>query len=324
MAKILVTGATGFTGGHLARRLLRERADVRLLVRRPAPDLEGAECVTGDLRDLESVKRALDGVDTVYHIAALYRQTNVTDEEMRAINMCGTENMLKAAVEAGVRRFVHCSTVGVHGDVQEMPANEDSPYNPGDIYQQTKLEGEEIAQSYRDKLPVTIFRPAGIYGPGDLRFLKLVKAINNGTFVMIGSGETPYQMIYIDDLVDGILQCGTNPNAVGGIYILAGKEIVTLNQLVKLIAEVLNVPVPRWRVPLFPVYAVSYAVELACKPFKIEPPLFRRRIDFFRKARAFDSSKAAREIGFAPKVDLRTGFKHTVDWYKANGLLSMM
>lgn len=318
---VLVTGASGFTGGHLARRLVEEGCTVRALTRRPLSDLPGVDAVIGDVRDADSVRRAMQGVDTVYHIAALYRQTNVSDREMRDINACGTENLLEAALQAGVGRFVHCSTVGVHGDCVDIPTREDSPYNPGDIYQQTKLEGELIAQSYRDRLPVAIFRPAGIYGPGDLRFLKLVKAIKRKRFVMIGSGETLYQMVYIDDLVDGMLLCGTHPNAPGSIYILAGDEIVTLNQLVRLIADVLHVPAPTLRVPLAPVYLASYAVELAFKPLRVEPPLFRRRIDFFRKARAFDISKAMQEIGFAPTVTLRDGFARTVAWYTAHGYL---
>lgn len=322
MAKtVLVTGATGFTGGHLARRLIADGYQVRALVRRPTSDLVGAECVIGDVRDQTSVQQALQGVDTVYHIAALYRQTNVSDQEMRDINACGTQNLLEAATQMGVQRFVHCSTVGVHGDVQEIPANEDSPYNPGDIYQQTKLEGEQIAQSYRERLPVVIFRPAGIYGPGDLRFLKLFKGIQTGRFAMIGSGETLYQMVYIDDLIAGILLCGSQPDAVGRTYILAGHEIITLNTLVSYIAEVLGVPVPRLRLPLAPVYLASYAVELAFKPFKVEPPLFRRRIDFFRKARAFDITRATRELGFAPQIDLREGLMRTAQWYMANGHL---
>jgi dihydroflavonol-4-reductase len=318
---ILVTGGTGFTGGHLMRRLLTEGYAVRALTRRPSADLADAECVIGDVRDPLVVREAMRGVDTVYHIAALYRQTAVSDKEMRDINAYGTENLLQAAYEAGVRRFVHCSTVGVHGDCLEIPTNENSPYNAGDIYQQTKLEGELIAQSYQDRLPVVIFRPAGIYGPGDLRFLKLVKAIKQGTFAMIGTGETLYHMIYIDDLIDGILLCGTHPAAAGGIYILAGEEIVTLNSLVQLIADALYVPVPRLHVPLAPVYAAAFAVEMACKPLHIEPPLFRRRIDFFRKARAFDISKAEREIGFSPAVDLRAGFARTIAWYEENGCL---
>jgi nucleoside-diphosphate-sugar epimerase len=318
---VLVTGATGFTGGHLARRLIADGQTVRLLVRRPVAEFASAESVIGDVRDKDAVRQAMQGIDTVYHIAALYRQTNVSDQEMRDINACGTQNLLEAATEAGIRRFVHCSTVGVHGDCKDIPTTEDSPYNPGDIYQATKLEGEEIAQRFRDRLPVVIFRPAGIYGPGDLRFRKLFKGIKTGRFAMIGSGETLYQMVYIDDLVDGILLCGSQPDAVGRIYILAGHETVTLNTLVELIADVLHVPTPRLHIPLAPVYAAAFAVEMAFKPLKIEPPLFRRRIDFFRKARAFDISRAVNELGFAPQVNLREGLRRTADWYTANGYL---
>lgn len=325
--RVLVTGATGFTGGHLCARLARSGGAVRALVRDPARAERfrsmGVELVPGDLRDPAAVARAMEGVDTVYHIAALFRPENVTRAEMFAVNVDGTRNMLEQAERAGVRRFVHCSTIGVHGDVKRPPATEESPYAPGDYYQESKTEGEKVALDFmrRGRLPVTVFRPGGIYGPGDTRFLKIIRPIARGRFVMIGSGEILYQMVYIDDLVDGILLCGTVERAVGQVYILTGEPAVTLNELVRTIAEATGGRPPRFRVPLAPVYLAGALCELVCKPFGINPPLYRRRVDFFRKTRAFDISKAKRELGFRPKVDLATGIAHTVRWYREQGLL---
>jgi nucleoside-diphosphate-sugar epimerase len=171
------------------------------------------------------------------------------------------------------------------------------------------------------RLPVVVFRPGGIYGPRDLRFLKLIKAINTRKFVMLGSGEVIYQMIYIDDLIDGILLCGTKDIALGRVYILTGEEPMTLNQLVRAIADVLGVRSTRLRFPVTPVYLAGFVCELLCKPFGINPPLYRRRVDFFRKTRCFDISKAKNELGFKPRTDLKTGIRLTVDWYRSRGYL---
>jgi nucleoside-diphosphate-sugar epimerase len=324
--RVLVTGVTGFTGGHLCERLARDGYPVRALVRDPGRAERfrrlGVELAAGDLRDRAALDRAMAGVDTVYHIAALFRPENVTREEMFAVNRDGTRHMLDAARAAGVGRFVHCSTVGVHGDVRHPPATEDSPYAPGDYYQESKTEGEKIALEYmRDGMPVVVFRPGGIYGPGDLRFLKLIRPVARGRFVMFGSGEILYQMVYIDDLVDGIIRCGTLPTAVGRVYILTGEPAVTLNGLVAMIAGVLGVRPPRLRLPVTPLYLAGWLCELLCKPVGVNPPLYRRRVDFFRKTRSFDISRAKRELGYTPRVDLPTGIARTVAWYRQQGLV---
>jgi len=324
---VLVTGATGFTGGHLCRRLARDGYPVRALVRDRDREAElrreGIAPVLGDLRDPQSLERAAEGVDLVYHVAALFRQENVSRKEMWDTNVEGTRNMLDAALKAGVRRFVHCSTVGVHGDIKNPPANEEAPYGPGDHYQESKTEGERIVLSYmaERRLPIVVFRPGGIYGPRDLRFLKLFKAIKTRRFIMLGSGEVLYQLIYIDDLIDGILLCGAKQNAIGNIYILTGKEPATLNHVVQVIAEIVGVPSTRLRFPVTPVYVAGFACELICRPFGINPPLYRRRVDFFRKTRSFDISKAKAELGFKPQIDLATGIGLTAQWYREQNLL---
>jgi nucleoside-diphosphate-sugar epimerase len=325
--RILVTGGTGFTGGHLCKRLLKEGYRVRTIARTPekAASLRqlGVEVIPGDIVDFETVLRATEGMDKVYHLAALYRQEGVARQAFWDVHVTGTENLLKAAARQQVQRFIHCSTVGVHGGIKQPPANEDGPYRPGDIYQESKLAGERVAAEWmgRGEMPITICRPAGIYGPGDLRFLKLFKSIYKRSFWMIGSGEVLYHFTYIDDLIEGMLLCGNKEESIGRVYILAGNEYVTLSTLVSLISEALRVSLPKRRIPFWPVYAASYLCELACKPFGIEPPLYRRRVDFFRKDRAFDTSRARRELGFRPQVDLKTGVYRTAEWYKEQGYL---
>jgi nucleoside-diphosphate-sugar epimerase len=325
--RVLVTGASGFTGRHLCERLAGDGHEVRVIDRNPARAHHwrdvGVDVVIGDIVEFEVATRATRNIDKVYHLAALFRQEGVPREAFRHVNVTGTRNLLEASVRSGVQRFIHCSTVGVHGVIDSPPANEDAPYRPGDHYQRSKMEGERVALHYmqRGGMAVTVFRPAGIYGPGDLRFLKLFKAINSGRFWMIGTGEVFYHLVYIDDLIDGILLCGSTDEAAGEIYILAGEEYVTLNVLTSLIAEVLGVPPTRRRVPVWPVYAVAYLTELVCALLRVHPPLYRRRVDFFRKNRAFDTTKARKELGFNPQIDLRTGLQRTAGWYRARGYL---
>jgi nucleoside-diphosphate-sugar epimerase len=323
--RALVTGATGFTGGHLARALASSGQAVRALVRDPAraADLTaaGVEVAAGDLRDAAAVAHAMTGVDIVYHIAAIYRQAGGSRDTYRAVNATAVGQVIEAARAAGARRVVHCSTVGVHGDVEHPPANEDAPLKPGDIYQETKLEGERIARATGAKagIEVTIARPTGIYGPGDRRLLKLFRGVARRRFPILGRGEIYYHLTYIDDLVAGLRLCGEHPAAANRTYILAGGEVTTLNELVAIVARVAGVPPPRLHLPVWPFWIAGAACEALCAPFGIEPPIYRRRVDFYTKSRAFDITRARREIGYAPRVTLADGIKVTLDWYREHG-----
>jgi dihydroflavonol-4-reductase len=324
--RVLVTGATGFTGGHLARALAAAGHDVSALVRnragQPAADLAraGITPVAGDLRD-PSTLTAATGVEVVYHMAAIYRQVGVPADTYRAVNAVGSQLVVEAASRAGARRVVHCSTVGVHGDVERPPANEDAPLKPGDIYQETKLEGERLAQAAgaRCGIEVTVARPSGIYGPGDRRLLRLFRGVARRRWFTLGSGEIYYHLTYIDDLVDGFRLLGEHPAAANRTYILAGGEVTTLNALVGLIAEGAGVPVPTRHLPVWPFWTAGALCEALCVPLRIEPPIFRRRVDFFTKSRAFDITRARAEVGFAPRVGLRDGIRRTLDWYRTHG-----
>jgi nucleoside-diphosphate-sugar epimerase len=239
------------------------------------------------------------------------------------VNTDSVRHVVDAAKAHGVERVVHCSTCGVHGDVAEIPASEETPYNPGDIYQRTKLDGELIAQeAIKEGVPLSIVRPTGIYGPGDLRFLKLFRTIRSGAFRMFGSGEIAYHMTYIDDMVEGLILAGEHPAAVGEVFLVASDDHVTLNDLVAKIAAELGVRAPRGRLPMAPLLAAATMCEWACRPLNIDPPLHRRRCEFFIKARAFSNDKAKRLLGFRPQVSLDEGIRRTADWYRANGLLS--
>jgi dihydroflavonol-4-reductase len=323
----LITGASGFTGKALAARLLRDGEKVVAFARNPKScyDLAelGSRIAVGDVKDKSSIEQAVKGVDTVYHIAALYREAGHPDSEYWKVNVEGTKNLLDASVSAGVRKFVHCSTIGVCGHIEHPPADENTPYAPHDIYQTTKMEGEKLALSYAREghLPVAVARPAGIYGPGDFRFYKIFRMIKKHRFVVLGNGRPYLHLVYIDDLVDGFILCAKSEKAIGEVFTLAGNEYVEHNVLYKMIADGIGVRPPSIYLPVKPFWMLAAVIEKACLPFGIEPPIHRRRIDFFTMSRAFSIEKAKRILGYAPKVDLRTGIKKSIDWYTEKGFL---
>ena len=325
--KALVTGATGFTGGHLARYLAARGDAVRVLVRQPSQAEQqafaGMETVVGDLETGDNLLRAAEGVDVVFNVAALYRQAGLPEATYRRVNAEAPGAIVEASAKAGVRRVVHCSTVGVHGDIEHPPAAETAPLRPGDVYQVTKLEGEEHARARAQQsgVELVIVRPSGIYGAGDRRLLKLFRGVARRRFVILGDGEIFYHLTHIDDLVEGFRLAATVPGAAGRTYILAGGEVTTLNELVRIIGAEAGVPGEPWHLPVWPFWVAGAACEAICAPLGIEPPLYRRRVDFFTKSRAFDITRARTELDFQPRVALREGVRRTLDWYRAEGWL---
>ena len=325
--QVLVTGATGFTGGRLAVELAKRGSQVRAMVRKGSDTsfLEGhdIEFFEGDITDQDAVDRAVQGCEKVYHIAACFRTAGHPDSYYHDVNYSGAQYVLDAAKKHGCERVAHCSTIGVHGSVKDIPSDETAPYAPCDIYQRTKLEGEMLAKERQAAgQPVSIFRPAGIYGPGDMRLLKLFKTIHSGRFRMVGPGTVNFHMVYIDDLVDGIILCGEKQEALGETFILCGPKYVALKDLVKLVADAVGVKPPRGHIPLAPVYAAALLCETLCIPLRIEPPLHRRRVGFFTKNRSFTYVKAENALGYVPKFSTADGVKSTAEWYFANGHLT--
>jgi nucleoside-diphosphate-sugar epimerase len=322
-----VTGASGFTGFYLCRALKKKGYRVKALVRKSSDTRKlkelGIELIEGDLADPSSLAGKIRQVDIFFHIAALYRQEGVARDLFWKVNVEGTRALMDECIAVGIKRFVHCSTVGVQGEIKDPPASESAPYNPGDHYQISKTEGEKLAVSYarEKKLDVVVVRPVGIYGPGDTRFLKLFRGIYRGNFRMIGSGQILYHLTYVEDLVDGIILAGETKTASGRIYTLGGEGYIRLNELVEMIAGIMNKPVPKTKIPLFPVYVAAHVCEKICRILRIEPPLYPRRLDFFTKDRAFDISRAREELGYHPRVPLAEGLKRTADWYREQGWL---
>jgi len=327
--KILVTGGTGFTGSALVRKLLSMGHQVKTIDYKKGivyDELrkEGAEVIIGSITDKSLVDKATEGMEFVFHVAAAFRELNVPDEHYYNVNVNGTRYVFEAAEKQNVKKVVYCSTQGVHGHISNPPGNENSPISPEDYYQQTKYEGELVAQEFIKKgMKVTIIRPTAIYGPGDPeRFYMIFKRTNSGKFPMFGNGETFYHPVYIDNLVDAFILSMDLNKGNGETYIIADEEYFPIKELVKRVGKAVNKDVKIKYYPILPLLIAGHVVEKVCKPFGITPPIFPRRVDWYRQVRAFRIDKAKKELGYNPKVGIDEGLSKTAEWYKEKGYIT--
>lgn len=317
--KVLVTGGSGFIGSHLVDSQLADGNNVlsldlhsdRLAHVADSPNLE---IITGDITEAQIVKDVMEDIEVVYHLASAHLDVSLSSEHYHRVNVDGTINLLKAAQSAGVRRFVHCSSVGVMGDINHLPADETYSCNPTNIYEQTKLAGERAALKYSRELglSVVVVRPAWVYGPRCPRTQKLIRAIGKGRFPIFGDGQNLRHPIYITDCIRGLKLCAEVEQISGEVYIIAGNEPVTIEELTKAIAETLNVSSPRFHFPLALGKLAGASLQFVYKPLNRQPPFSERSLDFFLKNNAYDISKARQQLGFNPQIDLRMGLEQTL------------
>jgi nucleoside-diphosphate-sugar epimerase len=321
--RLLITGGTGFIGSRLALRarelghevvatgLARSTAEA---ARQQVLSAAGIEVLEMDLATLASTPAVWQGREKVIHLAAAQHEMNVPDAHFHAVNVEGTRLVLDAAKAAGAT-FVYGSTIGVYGS-RSGTIKETTPVGPDNIYGRTKLEAEQMALARAREQRVAVVRITETYGPGDRRLLKLFKAIKAGHFMMIGQGRNLHQPIYVDDLADLLLLTAGHEAAQGRVILSAGKEAVTTEEMVSAIADAVGGVQPRLRVPLAPVTAAAIVLETTLRPLGIQPPLHRRRIDFFRKSFELSGGKALQLLGFEPQVGFREGVERTARWYK--------
>ena len=248
--KVLVTGGTGFTGSHLVKRLLHKGHEVSVIDNQRGLFYEelrdaGAKIELATITDKSLVDRMVTGQEVIYHLAAAFRQLNVPQRYYWNVNVDGTRLLLDAAHRFQVRRFVYCSTQGVHGHIKNPPGNERSPIAPEDYYQSTKYEGEKVVREYFNKgLDAVTLRPTAIYGPGDPeRFLMLFRMVKRQSFLMFGDGETFYHPVYIDNLVDAFEQAAEKEDIQGETYIIGDENYYSLNELVRHVATSIGISV---------------------------------------------------------------------------------
>lgn len=326
--KLLVTGGTGFTGSRLVEYLIDKGHEVTVLDNQEGLLYDhlvkkGANIILGSVTDRETVKKCLDGAEGVFHLAAAFRQINATKKTYRDVNIEGTRILCEESIKKPLKKFVYCSTQGVHGDVKNPPGDEDSPVVPADYYQYTKYEGEKVVREFASKgLKSVIIRPTAIYGPGDPeRFLYLFRFAKKGRFFVFGKGKALYHPVYIDNLNDGFYLAFDSSKINAEAYIIADEEYFTIKELVKKIGRSMNIKVKFIHLPFFPLYIAATVCEFICMPFKIPPPLFRRRVDWYRQNRAFKIDKAKKELNYKPAVGIEEGLKRTAEWYRDNNYL---
>jgi nucleoside-diphosphate-sugar epimerase len=324
--RILVTGGSGFIGTRLCSTLLDRGNDVVVFNRRKNKNTEkllerGASFVQGSVTDTKSVKGAIQDVQLVFHLAST-SSPEATEEDYQNSNVLGTKNVFDAACDHQVERLVYCTTGGVLGSIKRPPGNENTPYNPVNIYQQTNMVMEELGKRYhREKgLPLVTIRSCGIYGPGDRKHLQVFKIIQRGIFPVIQQNKRKRDMVYVDDFVRALLLAAEEKKAVGRLY-HATHEWVTIESMAKAIAGIMGIRPLYIRIPTKPLVFSTAVIEKASKVLGISPPLFRRRIDFFLEQRYLDSTKIRTELGFSPKTDCIAGLEKTYNWYRSEGWL---
>jgi dihydroflavonol-4-reductase len=328
-ALVLVTGASGYTGAVLTKKLLHHGARVRAIARASSnlSQFDGLdiEWIRGDVFDPQTITQAVPDVAYVFHVAAAYREAKITDETYRLVHVESTKLLANALTGSkSLRRFVHVSTVGVHGHIDEPPADEEYRFSPGDVYQRTKAEAETWIREYArsHELPIAVVRPAAIYGPGDRRLLKVFKMALKPVFPLFGKGQGLYHLIHVDDLTDIFIYAALHPRALGEVFIGGNSEPSRLEDIARAIADELgNTKLRFIRFPAWPLFLAADICEAICKPLGIEPPLYRRRVAFFTKDRAFNTRKLTTLLGYTQSHSVDEGLRSTARWYREQGWL---
>jgi nucleoside-diphosphate-sugar epimerase len=334
---ILVTGAAGFVGSAVIRELVAQKEQlpssdkdftITAMVRKESlvPSFlkqQPLKIVEADITSPSDLEHAFNGITKIIHIAAVFRQAKFSDSYYFSVNRDGTRNVFTVAAKMGVKRVIHCSTTGVISHVKNPPADETAPYAPTDVYQVSKKEAEELALDFyrRGEMGGVVIRPAMIYGPSDTRFLKMFRLIARRRFFYVGSGEALVHWIDVRDLARAFVMAVFRDDLNGAIYTIGGDRWRTLKESVNEIAQQLNVSEPKLHLPVKLVQMMGSGCEALCRPFGIEPPIYRRRVDFFIKNRAFNTIKAETELGFKPTQTFSEEIKDIISSYRQSNLL---
>ena len=326
---ILITGGTGFIGSRLALTCISEGYKVRVLGQENTEaekennkliQKQGIEVILGSMLEQDSINNATKNIDIIFHLAAAQHEMNIPDQRFWDVNVTGTKNLLEAAISSNVKRFVYGSTIGVYGLMNGI-IDEKTTCKPTNIYGKTKLEAEKLVLSFNSKLPTVAVRIPETYGPSDRRLLKLFKGIKKNMFFIIGNGKNLHHLVYVEDLINGFFLAATKDEALGNVFLFGGPKPITTNEMTKTIADSLGVKIPKLRIPLTPMLLTATLMELTLRPLGIQPPLHRRRMDFFVKTFSLSTDKAKKLLGFNPIFDFRKGVDETRKWYEEMKLL---
>jgi nucleoside-diphosphate-sugar epimerase len=307
---ILITGGTGRIGKHLVNALVNQGEKVRVLVRKGMIENENVEVFYGDILNKESIKKAVDGVDVIYHLAAIVDYLAPKDL-MFNVNVIGTKNLLEVSK---AKKFIYLSSTAAMGKkLKEIPANENTPCHPSDFYGKTKLDAEKLVKESGG----TIIRSADVFGPGFREgYDYLIEGLESGNLPIIGDGKNFIQWIHINDLIQALILAKENGNS-GEVYIVAGKEVKTFNECVELLTKYLQVEPPKKHVSKFLAKTKVNFNMLKAKVKKERPKVISEYVEKITANRSFDISKAKKELGFEPKVSYEDAAREMVEEYKS-------
>ena len=332
--RIFLTGGSGFIGSRLAPLAIQAGHTITVVTPINTPTEQarcdaltkaGIKVVTAPLEDSAVIARELQNQDVVIHLAAAQHEAEQPESYFHRVNVDGTRSLLDLAAKAGVRRFVHGSTIGVYGSAAAGSLDEQSPLAPDNPYGRTKAAAEKVVREFvaplESAMEWTIVRISETYGPGDMRLLKLFKGVKKGRFPVIGDGQNLHQLIYVDDLSRGLLAACVAPAAHEQTVVLAGSEKITTNDMVSAVSAAVGNRKKVPHVPLWPFDLAAALFESTFTPLGLKPPLHRRRLDFFKKSFSFSNARAEQALQFRPQVGFAQGARQTAEWYQANGLL---
>lgn len=324
-AKVLITGATGFTGRVLTKKLAAAGAKIRAVVRPSSKTGEldglGITWFRGDVSDPELISRAAEGAEYIFHLATAFRAGEATEEDCRRIHLRSAQLMADAAEgQSAFKRFVYTSTIGVHGHIPGvLPADEQCRFSPNDCYQQTKLETEQWLAA--NEMPHTIIRPAAILGPGEERMLKMFKLVSRGVILMLGGGKGLFQLIHVDDLTEILLLAAVSEQTQGEALIAANPQSLSIIEMGQIIAKALGRKAWVVRLPIQPFYWAADFCETVCAPLGLKPVLYRRRVAFYTKDRQFRTDKLHRLMNYRFRHSNESTLTEAAQWYLEHGWL---
>ncbi len=324
--KVLITGASGFVGSHLSEALAHQGYTIKVLVRRSS-DVTllkslGIEIAYGDITDAAAVKNAVQGCRYVYHLAAKRARHKLSREQYLAINVMGTENVARAALQASVDRLVYGSGTGIYGFIKRAPIFEHTESKPDSFYHESKSLGEKVLLGYHKEegLPVVVARLGNLIGPGSFDCLDLCRALATKRFRIIGRGANHAHLAYVSDVVDGLQRCCEVGGIDGETYLITGGEATKVTDLVDMIAQELGIHRRFGRLPASPFRAFKSLAEGVYRRFGFELP-YAHRYNLFLVNKIFDISKAKTELCYCPKITTREGIHRTIHWYREKGYL---